>query len=199
MASVSKSEGAAVAASADRPGGYPALRIAQPVPGRQLERRFHQRLSDLWLRLIAAFKLVKGTFLLSAGIAALGLLNPSMAKPMARWAMDVSADGHYRVLDTLVREVLDVDPRTLRVVSLGSLFYALLFYTEGFGLYFDKRWAEYMTIFSTGGLIPFEVFEILRHASAGKIALLAVNVLIVFYLAWRLNAKGGSLAAVAES
>jgi uncharacterized membrane protein (DUF2068 family) len=199
MANVCEREGAAVAASADRPGGCPAPRIVRSVPGRPLGRGFHQRLSDLWLRLIAAFKLVKGTFLLSAGVAALGFLNPSVAKPMTRWTMDVSADWHYRVLDTLVRQVVDVDPRTLRMVSLGSLFYALLFYTEGFGLYFDKRWAEYMTILSTGALIPFELFEILRRASAGKIALLGVNVLIVLYLAWRLNAKGGSLAVVAES
>jgi len=160
---------------------------------------FHQRLSDLWLRLIAAFKLVKATFLVSAAVAAVGLLNPSVATPMTRWAMDVTADGHYRVLDALVREIVDVDPHTLRMVSLGSLLYALLFYTEGFGLYFDKRWAEYMTIVSTGGLIPFEVLEISRRASAGKVGLLVANVLVVLYLAWRLRAKDGSPAAMAES
>ena len=194
MGNACESEGAAIAASADDPGAYGAA-PASAIPGRQVERLFYERLSDLWLQLIAAFKLVKATFLVSAAVAALGLLNPSLAKPMTRWAMDVTADHHYRVLDALVREVVDVDPRTLRMVSLGSLFYALLFYTEGFGLYFDKRWAEYMTIVSTGGLIPFEVFEIARRASAGKIGLLVVNVLIVLYLGWRLNAKGRSLGA----
>ncbi len=170
------------------------------INGRQVGRGLQRRwLGDLWLQLIAAFKLLKATFLVSAAVAALGLLNPSMARPMTRWAMNVAADGHYRVLDTLVRKVVDVDPRTLRMVSLGSSFYVVLFYTEGLGLYFDKRWAECMTILSTGGLIPFEVFEILRRASAGKIALLAANVLMVLYLAQRVNAKAGSLAAVAES
>ncbi len=32
--------------------------------------------SDLWLRLIAFFKLLKATLLVAAGIGALGLLNP---------------------------------------------------------------------------------------------------------------------------
>ena len=36
--------------------------------------------SDLWLRLIAFFKLLKATLLVAAGIGALGLLNPHTAK-----------------------------------------------------------------------------------------------------------------------
>jgi uncharacterized membrane protein (DUF2068 family) len=146
-------------------------------------------LADLWLRVIAGFKLVKATLLVAAGIAALGMLNPNLARPMTRWAMDLAADHHFDLLDTVIRHVIDVKPRTLRLVSVGSLLYALLFYTEGVGLYFDRRWAEYMTIVTTAALIPFEVFEIVRHETWTKLGVLVANVLIVVYLAWRVNAK----------
>lgn len=162
-------------------------------------RPLHLRLSDLWLRVIASFKLVKATFLLLAAIAAYGMLNPDTAQHMTRWAMELAADHHYRVLDFIVGHALELDPRTLRLLGVGSLVYAALFYVEGFGLYYDKRWAEYMTIVTTAGLIPFEIFEIARHTTSGKIAVLIGNILIVGYLAWRVNAKLEPLSSLALS
>jgi hypothetical protein len=59
-------------------------------------KNVHQRkeghshwLADLWLQLIAGFKLLKATLLVLGGIAAVGLLNPETARAMTRWAMDL--------------------------------------------------------------------------------------------------------------
>lgn len=172
----------------DGKGVRPANPPPAPKPGLGARRTRHW-LADLWLRVIASFKLVKATFLVAAGVAALGMLNPSLARPMTRWAMDLAADHHYDLLDTLIQHVVSVEPRTLRLVSLGSLLYALLFYTEGVGLFFDRRWAEYMTIVTTAALIPFEIFEIHRRETWPKVGVLIGNVLIVIYLAWRVSAK----------
>ena len=128
--------------------------------------------SDLWLRLIAFFKLLKATLLVAAGIGALGLLNPHTAKAITGWATALAADRHYHLLDSLVSYVVDVDERTLRLLSIGSFLYAMLFYTEGFGLFFDKRWAEYLTIATTAGLIPFEAFELVRRVTVLKLEVL---------------------------
>ncbi len=146
-------------------------------------------LADLWLQLIAWFKVLKATLLVAAGIAAIGLLNSDVAKVVTRWAMDLAADRHYHVLDMLLVNLVTIDERTLRLLSVGSFLYAALFYTEGFGLFFDKRWAEYLTIITTAGLIPFEIFELHRHVTAIKIEVLIVNVAIVAYLVWRVGAK----------
>ena len=146
-------------------------------------------LADLWLRLIAWFKLLKATLLVAAAIAAIGLLNPDTARFVTRWAMDLAADRHYHALDMFLVHLLTVDERTLRLLSVGSFLYAALFYTEGFGLFFDKRWAEYLTIVTTAGLIPFEVFELHLHVTAIKVWVLIANVAIVAYLVWRVGAK----------
>jgi uncharacterized membrane protein (DUF2068 family) len=143
--------------------------------------------TDLWLRLIAFFKVLKATLLVAAGIGALGLLNPETAKAITRWATALAADRHYHLLDTLVTYVVDVDERTLRLLSIGSFLYAMLFYTEGFGLFFDRLWAEYLTIATTAGLIPFEVFELSRRITPLKIQVLVANLLIVAYLVWRVT------------
>jgi uncharacterized membrane protein (DUF2068 family) len=143
--------------------------------------------SELWLRLIAFFKLLKATLLVAAGVGALGLLNPQTARAITGWATALAADRHYHLLDSLVTYVIDVDERTLRLLSIGSFLYAMLFYTEGLGLFFDKLWAEYLTIATTAGLVPFELFELSRRVSPLKIQVLVANVLIVAYLVWRVT------------
>jgi uncharacterized membrane protein (DUF2068 family) len=55
------------------------------------------------------------------------------------------------------------------------------------GLLLRKRWAEYFTIVTTGGLIPLEIFEITRHFTVAKLVIGLVNVLIVWYLVARVR------------
>ena len=147
---------------------------------------------DVWLRTIAVFKLVKATLLVAGGCAALGLLEPRTAHAITHWAMELAADRHSHVLDMLITRVVDVDERTLRVLSVGSFLYSLLFYVEGVGLLYDKPWAEYLTIFTTAGLIPFELYELSRRVTIVKTAVLVANVAIVAYLAWRVSQNGGN-------
>ena len=72
---------------------------------------------------------------------------------------------------------------------MGTFLYAGLFATEGFGLLLRKRWAEYFTIVTTGGLIPLEIFELARHFTVTKLAVAFVNVLIVWDLAARVRSQ----------
>jgi uncharacterized membrane protein (DUF2068 family) len=147
--------------------------------------------ADLWLRMIALFKLVKATLLVAGGIAAIGLLDPHTAHAMTQWAMELAADRHSHVLDMLITRLVDVDEHTLRMLSVGSLLYSALFYAEGFGLLYDKPWAEYLTIFTTAGLIPFEVYELHRRVTIIKMGVLIANLAIVFYLGWRVTRDRG--------
>jgi uncharacterized membrane protein (DUF2068 family) len=144
---------------------------------------------------IAFFKLLKATLLAVAAVGALGLLNHHSATNFASWATALAADHHYRLLHTLVTHVVDVDEGTLRLLSVGSFFYALLFYTEGFGLFFEKPWAEYLTILTTAGLIPFELFELHHRVTMLKVEVLVANVAIVAYLLWRMTHKRNEVDA----
>ena len=73
-----------------------------------------------------------------------------------------------------------------RTTSLACA-YAALYATEGVGLWLQKRWAEYLTTIATASLIPFEIWELTRGASATKVAALAINIAIVIYLIWVLR------------
>jgi uncharacterized membrane protein (DUF2068 family) len=138
---------------------------------------------------IASFKIFKGLILLAAGIGALTLLNEDVADQVRHWiaALRVDPDNHY--IHALLIKLTRVDNHKLEEISAGSFFYSGLLLTEGIGLFLQKRWAEYFTIFVTGSLIPLEIYELAKHFSVTKIVVLVVNAAIVVYLIIRVAQK----------
>jgi uncharacterized membrane protein (DUF2068 family) len=70
----------------------------------------------------------------------------------------------------------------LRAPGLLALFYSAVLFTEGIGVYLQKRWAEFLMVFATGVLIPFEVRHVYHRPSIGGFVILAVNCFIVWFL-----------------
>ena len=70
------------------------------------------------------------------------------------------------------------------------MLYAALFLAEGTGLWLEKRWGEWLTVIITSSLVPVEIYEIYRHPSAVKVAVLVINLGIVGYLIYRIRSKG---------
>jgi uncharacterized membrane protein (DUF2068 family) len=139
------------------------------------------------LLLIALFKLIKGILLLAVGIGALKLLHRDIAQTVAHWVDILRVDPDNRLIHGLLARVLSVTPGQLRAASAGTFVYSGLLLTEGLGLLFRKRWAEYFTIITTAGLIPIELYELSRRVTTAKVAVLFINVAIVAYLVRRIR------------
>jgi uncharacterized membrane protein (DUF2068 family) len=143
--------------------------------------------TDSTLRLIAVFKLLKGFLLLAVAVGALRLLHRDVADVVATWIGPLHLDPDSRVVEPLLGRLAGVDDRTLKQVGAGSLFYAALLLTEGFGLMWGKPWAEYLTIVATASFVPLEIYEIARHATAIRVGVLVLNLVIVGYLVMRVR------------
>ena len=98
-------------------------------------------------------------------------------------------DPDNRFVHGLLLKIFRVTPKQLKELSIGTFLYAGLFTTEGVGLLLRKRWAEFFTIITTACLIPLEIYELSRHITAAKAIVALVNVLIVWYLAWRVQSR----------
>jgi uncharacterized membrane protein (DUF2068 family) len=85
----------------------------------------------------------------------------------------------------------------LRLAGVGIAAYALLEGAEAVGLWYQKRWAEYLTFIATTLLLPVEIYELAHKISPFKIIALIVNLAIVVYLlfAKRLFGLRGGAAA----
>jgi uncharacterized membrane protein (DUF2068 family) len=85
----------------------------------------------------------------------------------------------------------------VRLAALGIGAYALLEGAEAIGLWWQKRWAEYLTFIATVALLPLEIYELSHKVSPFKVIALIINVAILIYLllAKRLfGLRGGATA-----
>jgi uncharacterized membrane protein (DUF2068 family) len=89
--------------------------------------------------------------------------------------------GHQGLIDEL-RHLFAIEHARLTEVGLVIAAYAALEGAEAVGLWFQQRWAEYLTFVATTALIPLEIYELTRHVSPFKIIALIVNAAIVVYL-----------------
>jgi uncharacterized membrane protein (DUF2068 family) len=144
------------------------------------------------LMLIAAFKLLKGAVLLALGIGALRLLHKDVAAVADHWINAFRVDPHNRYIHWLLAKLPMVNDRKLKELSVGTFFYAAIFLTEGMGLAFHRRWAEYFTIITTASFLPLEVYEIIRHATLAKEVALVINIVVVLYLVRELRRYPGT-------
>lgn len=134
------------------------------------------------LRLIAAFKLLKGFALLALGIGALKFLHKDVAAIVEHWINVFQVDPHNHYIHGLLEKLSMLDARRLKELSVGTFIYSAIFFTEGIGLAVGKRWAEYFTVITTSSLLPLEIYELVKHVSVARIFALLINLAVVVYL-----------------
>lgn len=142
---------------------------------------------DRWLVAIGASKIFYGALLVAAGFGALSLLHENVAQHVKSWieALWVDPDNHY--IHALLTKLRLVNDSQLKRACAGSFIYASLLFTQGAGLSLRKRWALYMTVITTGLLIPLEIYGFYRSFSPLKLLVIAVNCAAVSYLIYRLR------------
>jgi uncharacterized membrane protein (DUF2068 family) len=100
-----------------------------------------------------------------------------------------------------VEHIFTLKSSTLYLVAAAATAYAVLEAVEAVGLWYQKRWAEYLTFVATVAFIPYEVFELARTVSTFKAIAFVVNVAIALYLLYAkrlFGIRGGGAAEHAE-
>jgi uncharacterized membrane protein (DUF2068 family) len=138
------------------------------------------------LVLIGTFKLLKAALLVVVGLGLHHMLNHDAEQFLRECVHAVRIDPENRYIHAGIEKMTGLSPRTLREWSVGTFTYAVLFIVEGTGLVLGARWAEYLTVVSTTGLLPVEVYELIHRPRAGKVVILVLNLVIAVYLIARL-------------
>lgn len=136
----------------------------------------------LGLLLIGLFKLAKGLIVLALVIGVFKLINKDVDGLFLDFISKLHIDAEHRFIQNILAHLSLIDNHTLEAIGTVGIVFASLLLTEGFGLLFQKLWAEYMTVAETAIFIPFEIFEIFRHVTITRISILTVNIGIVIYL-----------------
>ncbi len=134
------------------------------------------------LRLIALFKFCKAATLLLVLAAGWRFIHHNPTQTVLHWALRLHVDPDNHYVHALLAKLLNVNERQLALFSAGTVLYATVFMVEGLGLWLARAWAEYLTIMTTGGLLPIELYEISKQATLTRCVVLVINVGIVLYL-----------------
>lgn len=156
-----------------------------------MSERTHHELAILegqrrvrYLKIIALFKITKGALLLLLGLSALFLnARVSWMDALSGWVADEILLEHSRTIHFLLNRLQEMlSGGVLRATAFLALFYCAVLFTEGIGVYLQKRWAERLMIFATAALIPVEVRHIWHRPGLVGFLILLTNCFIVWFL-----------------
>ena len=139
--------------------------------------------------MIALFKFVKGALLLAFAFGALTFLHKDLASHVELWLDQLGIDADNEFIGTLLSRLELVHTKELKELSALGAGYAALFLTEGTGLLFRKRWAEWLTIVATSSLMPIEAYELFKQFTALRLLALMANAAVVAYLIYLVRQK----------
>jgi uncharacterized membrane protein (DUF2068 family) len=137
---------------------------------------------NAWLIGIAAFKLAQALLFLIIGVGAVRLLHKDVGDLLAQLADHLRFNPESGLVNFILDRAALIDDRLLRRIGEVGFVYAALDLTEGIGLYFEKAWAEYLTLVITASFLPLEVIEISRRVTVIRVGLLVINAVVFFYL-----------------
>jgi len=131
---------------------------------------------------IVAFKAFKTVLLLALGVVLLLSLEHNPINLVWQMADAVNAPTDSRLFVAALSLAFRATPQKDLGFAIAAFGYAIVIGIEGVGLYFRRPWARWFTIGVTSSFVPWEVYEIVEHATAIRIALLVLNIGLVIYL-----------------
>jgi uncharacterized membrane protein (DUF2068 family) len=134
------------------------------------------------LRAVAAFEFFKGSFVLVMGFCALALLH----KDVWLYAESLLALFHISTDRRWAQMFLDLaDNLTdahLWAAARIAFAYSALRFTEAYGLWRERTWAEWVALVSGALLLPLGVRELMRGLTWLRCAFFVGNVAVVLYM-----------------
>jgi len=105
---------------------------------------------------------------------------------------------HARGFLGSIQHIFELRSSTLYAVAAVAAAYAVLEGVEAVGLWYQRRWAEYLTFVATILFMPYEIYELSRSVSPFKVIALVINIAIAAYLLYAKRLFGLRGGAEAE-
>lgn len=167
---------------------WPDLPPIEDLPKPRRGKPLHEA---ILMRLISINKAAHATIFSLLAIALL-LLESNLAH-IHRWAeslivrlsgplSDTGQQASRSFLSREAQKLFDLEPGTVKLLLVLALAYAVVEWTEAYGLWREKRWAEYLTVLATTGFLPLEIHELIKSITVVRVLALIVNVALIIWL-----------------
>ena len=134
------------------------------------------------LRAVASFECTKGIFVMIMGLCALALVH----KDVWLIAESLLALFHVSTDRRSAQLFLDfadsVTDARLWTAARIAFAYAALRFTEAYGLWRERTWAEWVAFVSGSLLLPLEIRQLMRGITLWRVVLFVGNLIVVLYM-----------------
>lgn len=135
------------------------------------------------MRLIIAYKAIKGAAMLLAGLALSIAVWRGQGEHLHSLAMSLREYVTARLAVETVELFLKIaTPGHLAITSLAIALDGTVSIVEAWLLHRGKRWAIWLVVTANSALIPWELYELVAHFRWLRVVLLIVNIAVVLYL-----------------
>ena len=136
------------------------------------------------LRAIAVFEAVKGMAVLLIGLGLLTLLHKDVQREAENFIVHLHLNPDRRISQALLRAASSVNDARLWTYAGACVSYTVVRFTEAYGLWNCRVWAEYFALLSGTLYLPWEILQVIEHPTLLHWALLGLNLTIVCYMAY---------------
>ncbi|MDH4083456.1 MAG: DUF2127 domain-containing protein [Nitrospira sp.] len=134
---------------------------------------------DQTVRAVALLEGAKGTLVFLAGFGALSLIHHDAQRLAEQMIAHLHLNPASRYPRIFIEAAANLTDARLSLLAALAGAYGSIRFVEAYGLWRERRWAEWFAVVSGTIYIPFEVYELLKGIAWLSLAALLVNILIV--------------------
>lgn len=135
---------------------------------------------------MAVFEALKGAIVFVAGFGLTRLVHRDVAHAAHALIDRLHLDAARKFPHIFLQLAANLSDAQLWGLAVLALAYALLRFAEAYGLWFQRRWGEWVAAVSGGIYVPVELYELARGVTWIKLAALLLNAAVVAYMCYML-------------
>jgi uncharacterized membrane protein (DUF2068 family) len=146
------------------------------------------------LRAVAVFEALKGAIVLVAGFGLTRLVHRDVEHAAEALIDRLHLNAVKKFPHIFLQLAANMTDAQLWGLAALAMTYALLRFAEAYGLWFQRRWAQWLAAVSGAIYAPVEIYELARGVSWIKVGALLLNAAVVTYMCytlWRGAARSG--------
>lgn len=143
------------------------------------------------IRAIAVIEAAKGILVLVAGLGVLTLIHRDLqeiAETLVQRSHLNPASHYPRIF---IEAAGKLQNSQLRLLAAGALAYSLVRFVEAYGLWKERRWAEWFAAGSGAIYLPVELYELSHGVTWAKVLVILINAAVVAYMVFVLISNRG--------
>ena len=141
-----------------------------------------QQASKAGLRTVATIEALKGIIVLVLGLALLGLIHKDAEEVAENFLEHLHINPDRRLAQALLNGASRVTDARLWAIAAAAVTYAAVRFTEAWGLWNRRVWAEWFALLSGALYLPWEVLKVAERPNWEHVGILAANLCILLYM-----------------